>query len=88
MRAPFDASDLRVYEAHSMADGLGEGDGSVSAVALKYYHPGPLPHQRLSGMRRRGLLTYEGDDWRLTQRGIELAEAYGRTRPDPADIPF
>lgn len=48
MRGTFDSTDLCVYEAHSLADGQGAGNGLVPTDALQRYHDGPLPVQRLA----------------------------------------
>jgi hypothetical protein len=76
-RPLFDEMDLAVYEAHSVA----EVEGGAMTSELRRCHPEPLPIQRLTGMARRGLLTYEDCDWhghvwRITPRGLALAEEF------------
>ncbi len=50
--------------------------GGVRTWELQRHHDGVLPIQRLTGMARRGLLTYDGFRWGLTDHGLRLANEY------------
>ena len=80
-RAAFDERDLAVYEAHSLA----ETDGGATTSEVVAAHDGWLPAQQLAGMARRGLPTHELDwsgywVWKLTARGLTLAEQFRAAR--------
>lgn len=76
---PFDEYDLRVFQAHSLAE---DGSGGADPETLRLRHEGPLPPQRLSGMARRGLMRLDRGRWYLTPRGIAEAVSYQERRDD------
>lgn len=68
----FGEYDLRVFEAHSLA----EQAGGATFPEMRRHHPGPLPVQRLIGLARRGLIRRDGEEWFLTREGVRQANAY------------
>ncbi len=79
MKPRFDDCDLAVYDAHAAATHpQTKNTGGVRTWELQRHHDGALPVQRLTGMARRGLLTYDGFRWALTDDGLRLAERHDR----------
>lgn len=68
----FDDCDLAVFEAHSRV----ERDGGARYWQIRRAHDGHLPIQRLSGLVRRGLMTFDGYRYYLTREGVDLAHEY------------